>query len=97
MEESGGCFGCVGVFWLHEDERHGGFGPVCFDEEGKGAVTPAQEWVGEELGFEAVEEGVEGGCPSVGGNRLAMKLLGEETEWADAGFEVRNEASAEVE
>ena len=55
LEKRGGGGSSVGVFGLHEDEGHGGFGPVGFDEEGKGAIVAAKERVGEELGLEVVE------------------------------------------
>ena len=42
----GGAVGGGGVFGLHEDEGHAGFGPISFEEGGEGAVVAAEEWVG---------------------------------------------------
>ena len=42
MEEGGGSLSGVGVLWLHEDERHGRFGPIGLDEWRKGAVASAE-------------------------------------------------------
>ena len=95
LGDSGG--GGGGVFGLHKDERHGGLGPVGFDECGKGAVVTAEQGVGGEGLFEVVEEGCEGGRPGVGGNWFPMEAAHKEAEGADTGFEVGNKAGVEVE
>ena len=97
LEELGGDAGGGGIFRLHEDERHGVFGPIGFDEEWEGAVVAAEEGVGEESGFQVVKNGSEWGRPQVVWNGLAVELTGEVAEGSDANFEVSNEFAVEVE
>ena len=86
-----------GVFGLHEDERHAGLGPICFDKRGKGAVVTTEERVGEEILFEGIEERPKVRCPGVIGNGFAVILLDKRAKWADADFKVWDETGVEIE
>ena len=54
-EEGDGSGRCGRVFRLHEDEGHGGFGPIGLDKGGQSAVVTTKEGVGGERCFKVVE------------------------------------------
>ena len=93
----GGAVGGGGVFGLHEDEGHAGFGPISFEESGEGAVVAAEEWVGEEGTFEVVEDGTERRGPCRRGNGFTMEFFDEDSQGPDTEFEMWDETGVEVE
>ena len=97
LQQGYGSFSCVRVFRLHEDKRHGRFGPVGFNKRGEGAVVSAKEGVGDEGSFEVVEKAAEGGCPGFGGNRFAVVLADEDAERPNFILKMSDKAGVKIE
>ena len=96
-EEGSGGSSSLGVFRLHEDEGHAILGPIGFEEGGKGAVIPPEEWVGEEGGFEVIKGCSEGWGPFVRRDGFAVELADHEPEWPYPDLKVGDEPGIEVE
>ena len=64
----------ITVLRLHQDERHGCFGPICFEEGREAAAAMAEKGVGQQLLFEVLKREVKEEVQVLSGTGLLWQV-----------------------